>query len=315
MPTHQRGRGNQERQAANEAHKHAHSEKPGRANHPARMHTGVTQPIGQDLHILPPQNVQQLQRMIGNRALGKLRAQSPIQREIDTSSSPSLPEYAENEVPAWQDEQGVPEWAQEEYRREAQRTLICSMTPDGKIGSVYFSGDQGRIRTTHGAGPARETHEEHTTVQFNLDEEMAVQAFLRSHPKHAKSPNFWSIFDGWLVRKLQDIPVKRVPAWATLVDNPDNAHDLSTGAPPENIKLFEIFKNINGKVESWHPSRGTATKLETNKQAISVLEAAIAHINAEGLEDPQARNIAFYNFVKSRLPDFVKHIRHPDEIG
>src|SRR5262245_43203672 len=50
---------------------------------------------------------------------------------------------------------GVAEWAKAEYRSDARKTLIASMTPDRKIGSVYFD-DGSRIRTTHAAGPAGE---------------------------------------------------------------------------------------------------------------------------------------------------------------
>jgi hypothetical protein len=65
-------------------------------------------------------------------------------------------------------------------------------------------------------------------------------------------------------------------------------------------------------VESWHPSRGTATKFETDKQTISVLNAAIVHIS--GVSGPAERNQQFYDFVKSRLPNFVQFMRRPNEV-
>lgn len=210
-------------------------------------------------------------------------------------------------------EGGVPEWAKDEYRREARKTLIASMTPDGKIGSVYF-GEEGRIRTTHGAGPEKEGHSGHVTVQFNIDEAQARKAFDKANPKLVNSKKYWDYFDQWLVQKLKNVKPSSAPSWATLVDSPDMAHDLSTGKPPEDLKLFEIFKNINGKVEGWHPSRGTATKFDTDKQTVAVLEAAIQHIDSQGLTDPNERNVAFYNFVKSRLPKFVPYMRRPEEV-
>jgi hypothetical protein len=229
--------------------------------------------------------------------------------EVDKSSSPFLPEYEDDEVPGWKDEdEGVAEWAQEEYKRDSKRTVICSMTTDQKIGSVYFQ-DGGRIRTTHGAGPEKESHSHQTRLQFNIDENLAIPEFEKAKPKAKQSKHYWNYFDKWLVATLKDITVEQAPSWAKLVDKPDSANDL----PTDEVKLFEIFKNINGEVESWHPSRGTATKFETDKQVISVLEAAIQHIAKT--KDPKQRNIEFYEFVKSRLPKFVDYMRRPDEVN
>ena len=83
--------------------------------------------------------------------------------------------------------------------------------------------------------------------------------------------------------------------------------------PSDDVKLFEVFKNINGDVETWHPSRGIAAKFDTNKQVVSILHAAITYIAA--VVDPAERNRKFYAFVKSRLPGFVEqHLRAPDEV-
>ena len=237
-----------------------------------------------------------------------------IQRDVDTSSSPFLPTYGNDEVPAWQDDGGVPEWAKEEYKKDAKRTVICSMTPDGKIGSVYF-GDQGRIRTTHGAGPAKESHSKLKTVQFNIDEQQALAVFQSVDPKGYASDNMWELFDEWLAGTLnRATKVDQLPGWIKLVDSPETAYDIKNGNPPEDLKLFEIFTSINGRLEGWHPSRGTAAKFETDKQVISVLEAAIKHIDKMRLKNPKQRNIQFYDFIKTRLPNFVPYIRRPDEI-
>ena len=82
--------------------------------------------------LLTPRDVLQLQRPLGNQVVRRLLAQPLIQREVDTSSSPFLPTYEKGEVPGWKDEGGVAEWAKEEYWQESKRTVICSMTPDGK---------------------------------------------------------------------------------------------------------------------------------------------------------------------------------------
>ena len=236
-----------------------------------------------------------------------------VQREVDTSSSPSLPKYEKDEVPGWKVGGGVAEWAKEEYRKESKRTVICSMTPDRKIGSVYF-GEEGRIRTTHSAGPEQEKHKDLTTIQFNINESLAILEFKKAHPR-IKPEKFWSSYDKWLAKTLEGVTVDNVPAWATLVESPETAYDLKAGSPTEDIKLFEIFKNINGKVEGWHPSRGAATKFDTDKQTISILHAAINHINGMGLKDPKKRNIEFYEFVKARLPKFVDYMRRPEEVA
>jgi hypothetical protein len=204
--------------------------------------------------------------------------------------------------------EGVPDWAKQEYRRDAKRTLMASMTTDGKIGSVYFS--DGRIRTTHGAGPEKEGHSGHTTVQFNINEKAALEAFKKDKPKLYASEDMWSHFDEWLADKLENVNVKSAPSWAKVIVIPEKAKSK----PSDNIKLFEIFKDINGKVEGWHPSRGTAVKFATDKQTVSVLEAAIKHINQQGLKDPGERNVAFYAFVKSRLPSFVQYMREPKDV-
>ncbi|MCC7361823.1 MAG: hypothetical protein IT317_20235 [Anaerolineales bacterium] len=204
--------------------------------------------------------------------------------------------------------EGVPEWAKQEYRRDAKRILMASMTTDGKIGSVYFS--DGRIRTTHGAGPEKEGHGGQTTVQFNVDEKAALAVFKKEYPKLYASDDMWDHFDQWLVKKLKNVNVKSAPSWAKVIVTPEKAQSK----PSDDVKLFEIFKNINGKVESWHPSRGTAVKFVTDKQTVAVLEAAIKHINQQKLTDPNARNVAFYAFVKSRLPSFVQYMREPKDV-
>ncbi|TVQ38043.1 MAG: hypothetical protein EA356_03410 [Geminicoccaceae bacterium] len=237
-------------------------------------------------------------------------ATSAVQRQVDTSPSPYLPAYAEGETPAWQDEQGVPDWAKEGYRSEARRTLICSMTPDGKIGSVYFP--EGRIRTTHAAGPAKEGHSHHITLQFNLDEPAAIAVFEKNVLKRPiGSETDWSLFDRWLVRSLEGAKPAQLPTWATLVEGPETAHE---GRPPDELKLFEIFKKVGGAIAGWHPSRGAATKFLTDKQTIAVLEAAIAHLESNGIEDPKARNVAFYDFVVGRLPRLAEVLRQPSEV-
>lgn len=239
-----------------------------------------------------------------------------LQREVDKRSSPFLPAYGADEQPAWKDdpkESSVPAWAQEEYRREAKRTLICSMTPDGKIGSIYFP--DGRIRTTHAQGPTREDHAQQVTLQFNVNDDEAVKEFRAQYPHLQQHKNFWDYYDQWLATiRLKDCTAANLPAWAQLVSKPEDAHQPSQGPVPQGQSLFEIFKNINGQVENWHPSRGMAAQFDTDQQTVSVLEAALRHLADKGIQDAKARNRAFYDFVIRRLPGAASWMRRPEEV-
>jgi hypothetical protein len=275
-----------------------------------------------------------VRRLSDLQRMAEARARPTVQREVDESSSPSLPQYEDGETPGWQDEGGVPDWAKQEYLEEAPRTLIASVS-GGKIGSVYF-GD-GRIRTTHRSGPEHGDHSGQVTLQFNVNMAQARQAFAAAFPQAREalakealaqlgegadkralrdrvSLLYRKRFSSWLSLTLRDTPVDRLPSWAEKVDSPDTAFDLSQGDPPQGVQLFEVFTSINGRVEGWHPSRGIAAKFETDKQVVSVLQAAIRHLETEGITGAGARNVAFYEFVKSRLPAFVSNIRRPDEI-
>lgn len=239
-----------------------------------------------------------------------------LQREVDKASSPFLPSYDADETPAWQDdpkESSVPAWAKEAYRRESQRKLICSMTPDGKIGSIYFP--DGRIRTTHKEGPTREDHAQQVTLQFNVNDDEAVKEFRAKYPHLQREKKFWDYYDQWLATvRLKDCTAANLPAWAQLVSQPEDAHQPAQGPVPKGQTLFEIFKNINGQVETWHPSRGVAAQFDTDKQTLSVLEAALRHLDDQGLKDAKARNRAFYDFVIRRLPGAAAWMRRPEEV-
>lgn len=258
------------------------------------------------------------------------RASGVLQREVDTSSSPFLPDYEDDETPAWDAKTGVPQWAKDEYEAEAQTTLICSMK-NGKIGSIYFPG--GRIRTTHGSGPEKAPDKADRAVQrYNLHLARA-QGIFDANNKDLFPNLYWKTdvklpkkereklagkeydraFKRWLSNQLISIPNDSLPNWIVPVTGPDTAHDPENGAPDPVMKLFEVFVRVSdGKVAGWHPSRGVATKFATNKQVISVLEAAVKHI--DGVKDVNERNKQFYEFIQKRIPDFAKLIRRPDEI-
>jgi hypothetical protein len=257
-----------------------------------------------------------LQRLAGNRATSQVMKATAVgtapavQREPDTSSSPSLPTYDDDETPAWEKETGVPDWAKEEYKEEAKRLVMASMTPDGKIGSVYF--DEGRIRLTHPSGPQTSVHSGKKTLRFNVDEPAAVKAYraVKRDPKRKIDKRYVH----WLVETLKNKTVDSVPSWTMPVVDTKSAIDTEGDGAPDNIKLFEIFKHVSGEVQSWHPSRGAAVQFPTDKQTLSVLQAGVDDLDKRGVKDPKARNRAFYDFVVSRLPDFKQYIRDPSEV-
>ena len=202
---------------------------------------------------------------------------------------------------------------------------------DGKIGSIYFP--TGRIRTTHKSGPEHEPDKNDRTIQrYNLKLYIAQGIFdskntklysklykktdkslTKKERKKAAKKAYDRAFKRWLSKALLATPDNKLPSWIQRVTGSDTAHDNQTGAPQDGMKLFEVFKKVsNGKVAGWHPSRGVATKFETNKQVVSVLEVAIKHI--EGVKDVNERNSKFYEFILHRIPDFAKLIRKPDEI-
>lgn len=229
---------------------------------------------------------------------------------------------------------GVPDWAQKEYNTASKVELIASVK-DGKIGSIYFL--DGRIRTTHGSGPELDINKLGSgSERYNLDMGVARRIFdgankslykklfkaiskdkkTKKLPKQTReqlaAKEYDRSFKRWLSKQLVDTPNDKLPMWIVPVTRPDEAYDLSV-PPPDNLSLFEVFKHVsNGRVLGWHPSRGIASKFETNKQVVSVLKAAIAHI--DGVTDINQRNTLFYNFIANRLPDFAAQIRRPDEV-
>lgn len=253
--------------------------------------------------------------------------------QVDQSSSAALPNYhpAENE-PGWKYSQGVPKWAQNEYKLEAKRTLIASIK-DGLIGSIYF--DDHRIRTTHAGSPERSKDSADQKIsRYNLDQNAAWNLFRKANDLNALFKLFYQTTDrrlsvearkeiaydhldntykGWLSTYLVNTSIDALPAWVTPVRNKQEAFDVDTANPPDNITLFEVFTNVsNGKVEKWHPSRGIAAKFETDKQVVSVLKAALIHIKDD--RDRRTRNVKFYEFIEHRIPGFAAQIRHPDTI-
>lgn len=194
----------------------------------------------------------------------------------------------------------------------APETLICSLSPDRKIGSLYF--DNGtRIRTTHRDGPARNAHRGRT-LRFNVDERAAHADFRTARQEGLARARRAEDLDEWLAARLAEAGVRGCPAWATPVVGPEMAFDAACAAPPRDVILFEVFASSDGALAGWHSSRGTAARLETDRYTVSVLHAALDQLARDGISEPGARNQAFYDFVACRVPDFAARIRRPEDV-
>ena len=182
------------------------------------------------------------------------------------------------------------------------------MTPDGKIGSFYFE-DGSRIRTTHTAGPSGEAHGG-TTLRFNVDDGVAVEFCKRKYP-HDWVKRGWQGYDQWLALALNKTRPSALPDWITAVRTHDDAESTGTLG----VSLFEVFRGINGRVEGWHPSRGTAVKFDTDQDMLNVLRAALEYIDANFAgASADIRNQEFYDFVIGERPEFASAMREPSSI-
>jgi hypothetical protein len=219
----------------------------------------ITRSTGQ---ILPAEVAKLMPLVVANDKSFVAKVAQPSDKLGDKPTLRSVPKKEDG---------GVAQWARDKYRAKSKKTVMASMTSDGKIGSVYFD-DGSRIRTTHSVGPAKEQHDKARMVQFNVDEGQAQGEYNQSGSKLK--------YDTWLQQRLVGITPSNAPKWAKIISTPDEAHDRSTsGNPTGRETLIEIFKTFDQQLKSWHPSRGTGTKLEIDKQTISVLQAAIKHVD------------------------------------
>ena len=280
----------------------------------------VTQRKLQEMADNSPQ-VQQL------RAFQEMANNSPqvsqlkvLQREVDTSSSPSLPDY--DEVPAWKDEGGVPEWAKREFLETGGwRTIMASMTPDGMIGSLYYS-NSGRMRTVHSSGPEKETDPGgQVRLRYNIRDGESMIAYLeqekgykaankRSAEDYIGRNDLWEECDWWIADKLKD--PTNLPDWAQLLDDANSAIDLGEQRPEQvdDKLLFELTKDaVTDQLKSKHPSRGFAVKYGLSQAALTELDAIYDELG--GLGTAEERNQYFYDQLKARLPGLQYQIRKP----
>jgi hypothetical protein len=241
-------------------------------------------------------------------AVGNDKSFQGVFNKVDTLYLSDAPKLKPVAKPA---ERGVGDWAKEDYNKQSKRTVMTSQTPEGEIGSIYLT--DGRIRTTHPTGPKASKHGE--TIQFNVNHAKARDEYDKL--RYKGSIPFNQKYNEWLANRLKDAGRFSTPSWAKRIKSPKTAHDLAKkGAPSEDVRLFEVFFKVNGDIETWHPSRGTGVKYETGQQTLAVLEAGLKHLETEKITDYAERNHAFYNFVKSRLPnsEIVKALRDPKTI-
>lgn len=220
--------------------------------------------------------------------------------------------------------EGVAEWAKKEYMKYASEQLVCSITPDGKIGSVYF-GEEGRVRLTHSGGPKSEKHKNRKTTQFNINMDEAYGMFV-SYCAEEKIKLNADHFNQFLAEVLQNISIKDLPKWLTI----KKINKVSDAAEePNETTLFEVFENLQGKLKGWHPSRGTAVNLTVSKQTVSVIKKAIQVMEKadkekreqlKGVDVPEImyaywNNRAFYQVIQKLDPKFAEKVRSDTEIA
>lgn len=217
-----------------------------------------------------------------------------------------------NTVSQLQKDEDTQDGQNEQVEQLQSTEILCSMAPDGKIGSVYF--EDSRIRTTHAEGPVLEYHDENwTRLQFNIIESEASVQFSAQNPGKDSATHF-ADFTSFLTQNLINCNADNAPQWATLVGSVDDALDLKEGPMSDDQKLFEIFKTAKGNSAAKHLSRGGAVKLAVDSNVVQVLKDAINHVIYMQFKTYDEDNEAFYNYIAEHAPDFAKKLRKHDEI-
>lgn len=253
-----------------------------------------------------------------------------LQIHSEEDESTPDPEQTSGELPAFIKE------LMEELKDQEGVELVCSMTPDGMIGSVYF-GQEGRKRLTHAGGPLDEGVKNNATLlQFNVNMEIAWNIFDNEYPKLLKknpelaNKNIRRVFNKWLANKLKNGDKNTLPQWATIIKTSSDALEDPNG----DIKLFEVYKEKftpyglsrflkalklkEEKVMGWHPSRGAAVKMLIRKQTCTVLDQAFEIMkekekDREGTvsekENIKLNNQVFFQVIKKLDSNFAERIR------
>lgn len=201
--------------------------------------------------------------------------------------------------------------------------LIASIS-DNRIGSVYFP--EGRMRTTHYAGPEISGSPPAGILRFNINVNQSWEQFHRAQPNfmdwaainvdpdlpaeqraYQLSEHVLDMREEWMAHTLrQSDPL---PAWAQPVTTPDSVEPAEAINPEDGRVLFEIYTPAPGGEVSWHTSRGVAARISLPQPTISALTEAFRQI--EGVTDVNERNSRFYDYLSIHAPDFARMIRRP----
>lgn len=181
--------------------------------------------------------------------------------------------------------------------------VLCSMTKNGKIGSVYFP-DGTRLRMTHGAGPKREVNSHLHITRYSVNEKKALAAYCQ------EGMGYCDNLDQFIISELER--GRGIPEWASLIRTPADVPDTISGS--ETCRLIELFQKNQKVAYRYHRSRGAAVRVSLDEYTLSVLEAAILQVEAEPAKSIYEKNRLFYAYVAARVPDFAKRIRHYNEV-
>ncbi|MGC3938332.1 hypothetical protein ACOTTU_11070 [Roseobacter sp. EG26] len=178
---------------------------------------------------------------------------------------------------------------------------ILSMDGD-KIGSVYF--DDGRIRTTHVAGPEDERGGHGMIERYNID--IALAEATHAAEVKAGTHDGLDDFNEWASVRLWNSDTH---PW--VIAKLPNAEDMVAGPAPAGTILFENFGSADGAYEGYHPSRGAAVKEMMAPSDIAALEVAIA---AVGDGNASKKNRDFFKKLLEESPELAARMRLPEEI-
>ncbi len=193
------------------------------------------------------------------------------------------------------------------------------------VGSVYFP--NGRLRTTHHAGPGLGLFPPGTILRFNINYNEAMQAFRAARPealnqaldlrdrsqppeaqRQAVQTEFLNQQDAWIGEILSN--PETVPTWAEAVTGPDSVSHIDDVPPDSQRVLFEIYDRGPERAPTTHISRGQAARMAMPQSTVTAITEALRSI--EHMTDPVRRNAAFYDYIGSHAPDFANMIRRPD---
>jgi hypothetical protein len=209
--------------------------------------------------------------------------------------------------------------------QRGKKKYTCSMTNDGKIGSVYFKDH--RIRLTHKHGPTK-TKPKKDTQQFHIKESTGIQDYQKSNEftnlttkeqQDLKNDQkkMSHMFHKWLRKNPQEVYT------LTGIDEILDTSKLSTGTPSKDIRLVEVFRELQSGTGSTtsptytikgkpHISRGSLIQIEFDDTLDTVLENALNE--ASKGKDNKEKNTNFYNYIDKNFPDIITNVRKPDEI-